>query len=523
MSKHKRKESFSLVPNINSTLWLIEPRDPLIFRNGKPFTPTPGAHAQSLSFPFPSTTTGGLRSKVGIDKGIFQQEGYPNNAEFKYLKKLYVRGPLLAQLDEQQNVATWLLPAPADALLLKPKEEQPASADTAAAQQPASVQLHQLIPLEQNTIESDLKPPKGKELLLVGLPQPHQEKPLSGPHYWQWKQYLAWLRDPEEVCRNTRHASELGFKGPQHERRTHVGMDHETHSGKDGALFSTSGLEFMQYDPANRGDEDTLQDVPDLSKIHHLALGLILEKDAAIPKSPTEGVTTTKEKAEGAEESRAAVKSTAKAKAANNSLDETIQLKGYATLGGERRIVSWHRARENDAIKNLIIPPKDIIEGIKKSQRCRLILLTPAYFRDGYYPEWILQKRADIDVQPKLVALLNQPPQVVSGWSMERDTEGRGKRKQTLRLTPAGSVFYLTLEGSKAAIGDWVQKIWLSDISDYTPAELSERNTHAQSATESEPDSQYSLDGFGLAILGLWNGPLPVGTVEQDSNKGERA
>jgi CRISPR-associated protein (Cas_Cmr3). len=469
MSKHKKKGKISFVPNSNRTIWLIEPRDPLIFRNGKPFTPTPGAHAQSLPFPFPSTTTGGLRSKIGIDKGIFQQEGYPNNAEFKNLKKLYVCGPLLAQLDEHQNVATWLLPAPADALLLKPEEEQPESADTTSAPQPDDrVQLHQLIPLEQNMIEYDLKPPEDKEkLLLVGLPQHHEGKPPKSPRYWRWEQYLTWLKNPEKVCRKIRYTSELGLNGPQYEHRTHVAMDHETHSGKDGALFSTSGLEFMQYDSANHETQDINQDMPDVSKIHQLALAMILEKETAF------------------------------------SPEET-----YGTLGGERRIVNWHKVKQDKTAKELDIPT-EILEGIKKSQRCRLILLTPAYFRNGYYPEWILQKKAG--VQPKLVALLNQPPQVVSGWSMEGD----GGRKQTRRLTPAGSVLYLTLEtpkGNEAAIGDWVQQIWLSNISDYTSEE-----------TKSEPDSQYSLDGFGLAILGLWNKQDKTGTPQQDDEKEAKA
>ena len=38
------------------TIWLVEPRDPLIVREGRPFGPDPGAWATSLPFPFPSTT-----------------------------------------------------------------------------------------------------------------------------------------------------------------------------------------------------------------------------------------------------------------------------------------------------------------------------------------------------------------------------------------------------------------------------------------------------------------------------------
>ena len=49
------------------TRWIIEPLDPLIVRDGRPFDPTPGARARSVPFPYPSTTTGGIRTRAGKD------------------------------------------------------------------------------------------------------------------------------------------------------------------------------------------------------------------------------------------------------------------------------------------------------------------------------------------------------------------------------------------------------------------------------------------------------------------------
>ena len=43
------------------TLWIIEPRDPLIFGDGKPFSAIPGARAKSLLFPHPPTLAGSMR------------------------------------------------------------------------------------------------------------------------------------------------------------------------------------------------------------------------------------------------------------------------------------------------------------------------------------------------------------------------------------------------------------------------------------------------------------------------------
>jgi CRISPR-associated protein Cmr3 len=50
-------------------------------------------------------------------------------------------------------------------------------------------------------------------------------------------------------------------------------------------------------------------------------------------------------------------------------------------------------------------------------------------------------------------------------------------------MAPAGSVYWLTLNGSKAAIRDWATRHWMQSISD------------------SEQDRK---DGFGLAVLGTW-------------------
>ena len=56
--------------------WIIEPRDSLIVRDGKPF----GAnitHAVSLDFPFPSTTAGGVRTRAGLDAAGIRWERAP--------------------------------------------------------------------------------------------------------------------------------------------------------------------------------------------------------------------------------------------------------------------------------------------------------------------------------------------------------------------------------------------------------------------------------------------------------------
>ncbi|NTV66005.1 MAG: hypothetical protein HGA65_21065, partial [Oscillochloris sp.] len=56
--------------------------------------------------------------------------------------------------------------------------------------------------------------------------------------------------------------------------------------------------------------------------------------------------------------------------------------------------------------------------------------------------------------------------------------------KATRRLAPAGSVYFLRLAGTEDAIRAWVEQTWMQCVSD---------------------NQQSRDDGFGLAVLGIWN------------------
>src|SRR5579883_1461241 len=94
--------------------WIIEPREPVMVRDGRPFDPQPGVVAATLPFPFPSTTAGAARHLAGCTDGVFTVP----QADLAELLTIQVRGPLLAEETDDQ---TWrlLVPAPADALLLE--------------------------------------------------------------------------------------------------------------------------------------------------------------------------------------------------------------------------------------------------------------------------------------------------------------------------------------------------------------------------------------------------------------------
>src|SRR6266540_3117983 len=98
--------------------WVIEPRDPLIARDGRPFTADPGARAKSLPFPFPSTTAGTVRTRYGFTLGDFNDETQKREL-IRTVKQITVQGPLLVELNNEGEIKDWLLPAPVDAVLFE--------------------------------------------------------------------------------------------------------------------------------------------------------------------------------------------------------------------------------------------------------------------------------------------------------------------------------------------------------------------------------------------------------------------
>jgi CRISPR-associated protein Cmr3 len=413
------------------TIWLVEPRDPLIAREGRPFGPDAGASATSLPFPFPSTLAGGVRSRSAIDEnGIFQYERddqmspealQVRKEHLEALKKIRIRGPLLVQLPNESNDLApdddaWLVPMPNDAQVVKAASKE-------------TVLLRRLVPL---TLPPDAQTDfVQNDLLLVGQESTTHSgprKPLSHRlRYWYWNQFQTWLIDPASLeKKDDLHLSSLGYGDLERDYRLHVSMDSEREMGKDGLLFGTSGLEFT-----HPGDNEQR-----LHGARRLALALDVE----------------------------------------DADHGTTLLPGVASLAGERRIVTWRPSTQR-----FPICPVSIKDAIKRDGSCRLVLLTPASFTKGYYPAWLHTTHAQASgVTMKPLAIAVRRPQVVSGWDL-----AVGRPKPSRRLAPAGTVFFLSVQGDEAALDAWIEHTWMQCISD---------------------DDQDRRDGFGLAVLGTWSG-----------------
>ena len=447
------------------TIWLLEPRDPLIVREGRPFGSSPGAYATSLPFPFPSTMAGGARARSALDAdGVFKYDRRDDKdkPEIKKLKEMSIRGPLLVQLtDEGDVIDTWLAPIPSDVQFFKVDSKaadaskgeskdtdtsKGKSKDTDASKNESEnsdtdekkVLLRRLVPLdsqitfdEQELTSDEQESKKQKHLKglhLVGLsptaPTPATHKPHSHKqHYWYWKQFETWLSNPKELTKDDGQLlSLLGREDLTRDHRMHVSIDSTRDVGKDGLLFGTSGLEFTA--PGEGGER--------LHGARRLALAIEVD-------------------------------------------DQTTPQAGVASFGGERRLVTWRRS---DA--HFPSCPDDIKDAIKKDGHCRLVLLTPASFKHGYYPSTNLAKNTGVTVAIEAIAV--HRPQVVSGWDLQL-----GKPKPSRRLAPAGTVLFLSIKGNADERAKWIEEIWMKCISD---------------------EEQDCRDGFGLAALGTWSGEL---------------
>lgn len=279
------------------SLKLIIPRDPLIFRDGKPFTAVPGERAKSIPFPFPATVAGAVRTRKGTNaNGIFDRTKIKS-----LLEDVSIRGPFLVELEADKKVQ-WYFPAPADAL------------------QMSETEIHSLAPIEFDNGTSDLE----SGLKLIGAKNSINEKPIQKPPlYWNWESLQAWLLNPDVQL-----SLSEATRGPQSETRTHVSIDKGSQTAESGALFQTSGFEFLKKSKK-------------LSEATQFALAIETEE----------------------------------------TLDD-----GVDTLGGERRVVYWENSTTSlPKIDDVKDDKENLKQKIEKDKHCRLMLVTPAFLKMGIF------------------------------------------------------------------------------------------------------------------------------------------
>lgn len=214
--------------------YLLEPRDPLMVRDGRPFgLDTDGA--RSLDFPPCSVTAGALRTRVGFAVGGGQAFGLsPTDA-----RNIEVTGPLLARLRTKDGGAELLLPAPRDCVLFPAAPGSPAWDRHPLSPRPAEGE-------RTSSLAVDLRPVSGGSL-------PQGKPAKDAPAFWRAATLRAWLDRPTGGAPSPLLRADT-HPGLPHEPRTHVSIDPKTDTADDGKLFSTDGLRFVSG-AAYRGAE----------------------------------------------------------------------------------------------------------------------------------------------------------------------------------------------------------------------------------------------------------------------------
>jgi CRISPR-associated protein Cmr3 len=199
--------------------WYIEPRDPLLVRDGRPNS---GRSASAtLPFPYPGSLAGVVRTRLGSDpSGVFVFGEQLND-----LRRVGVRGPLLASPSTRELFA----PAPRDALVLR----TPDGLAALRALRPISVPPGVLT----DTISTSL----------VGLAPGDvvEGKPPRGvPAFWPWDAFARWLVSPGAFNGDEAEAfTSRGIPRLPMEARVHVKLD-DYATADEGMLFQTAGVRF---------------------------------------------------------------------------------------------------------------------------------------------------------------------------------------------------------------------------------------------------------------------------------------
>lgn len=374
---------------------LIRPRDPMMFRDGRPFEA--GLGARTIRWPLPSTVAGFVRTRLWGSREFAGAEDH--------LRAVKHSGPFLATQNEKYQ---WDLcfPAPADTAVYGAKG------------------AFEIIPLRPTPRErlgnaTDCDLPGGLHPLSGARPEKASDAPTG---FWTGAQTLRWLQknDAQSWFQT---AEALGHSDLPNQTRLHVEIGSQGRNAVDGMLFRTVSLEF-DFDTEFRRKASREKRRP------VRAMGIFSRIEAE-----------------------------------DNEWSETD---GAGPMGGEQRIAIW--SGSDDLLPS---PP----ELLGEAKRIRLLLVTPAVFRDGWKPGWLEEGEPPEcpGLKLRLVSAAVARPVFASGFDMTKT--GMQRLRASRALAPAGSVYFFEVEA-----GD-PRQLWLKSISD----KLQDRR-----------------DGFGLVLVGGW-------------------
>ena len=374
----------------------VNTRDPLVARDGRPFGAGQGHHMRSLDWPYPSVLAGSLRTLLGkLSRSQFDEE------TVAALKALSIAGPL--------PLARRKLFFPAARDIVFKRDETAESANK---------------PLEVfRRRPFDLGPGEGSNMVDGLLPlqlspaASEDFKAETGPAFWARDTMASWLATSDgrgfappsnsDGIPREHLGSVLANSGylavPAKEQRTHVQLDPDVLTAKEGLLFSTTGLAFDHQ-----------------------------------------------------------VQVAARVNAGPEFADTVNHLSSFHPFGGERRLAHWSRA---EGIEDQWTCPNIVRQALAGTPGVRMVLATPALFGCGWKPKWLGQDLAGTvpgtGVSVRLKAAVIERWKPISGWGLELGQLGP---KPVRRLVPAGAVYFFGVEQGEAT--ELADRLWLESVCD---------------------------------------------------------
>lgn len=380
-----------------------QPRDPVIARDGRPFSA--GLRMRALESIYPSVFAGSLRTLLGQTAGGFPRADTDEYARLtSRLKNIAVSGPLICLTSGPQEELSFT--APLDAVAQRLRD--------------GSLAVHSIRPVEWEAgAGCDVLPDLGMFPVTFSRDIDPEFKPELMPPSWSASVMSSWLSGDASFHSKTS-VWPPGYHGAAaRDVRFHARIAYESGGAVDGSLFMTTALDLTAI-PSAGGDP----------KWHELPQASIVARVAA-PEGDA----------------------------------ELSSLGAWSPLGGERRIVFWN-SRPSPSGDALWAMPENVEAALSGARFVRLILATPAIFEGGWRPSWLHSSGdgglkghvGELDVTLLGAAIGRWKP--VSGWSYERKPPGP---KPVRRMVPAGSVYFFRVDSGDPVS---LSHRWLQPVSD---------------------------------------------------------
>lgn len=311
--------------------WIIEPKAPLVFGDGRSIGNIGGV--RSLNLPWSSTLAGMVRTLSGSDdEGKFDI----SKENITRVKKISVKGPFIVSLETNK----YYFPAPKDIVWNQSEKRHDGKEVILEEYETTQLVCQKIDDIVAGGLTDD---DFSSEQQIVA---PNRELPAGkvsyGPLFWKEDAFFEWLETPQN---KKEIPPEWGLSGLLHEERTHVAIDYSLQKAKDGDLFSTDGVVFQIATKEISKSQGEKKNLP-ITTIERLGIGFQCEeKDLEKWKNKS------------------------------------------CFIGGERRLAHLR------SISEAISLPSSLKAKLLQQNCWRVVLLTNAIFVEGAAPATIFAKK----------------------------------------------------------------------------------------------------------------------------------